>query len=268
MNLIRAGIISSQLTQSTSSFDTNAQAYFTATGITDPTIQNATNQLVLDLKTASLFNTKVTHAYPFPDNSSAHCAYNLINATSELTNTASAPVYASTGMTPNAVGPSYADTNISDSGFTFNDSHMSFYSRTAAAGTQFAFGIDGSSGGTGTICEVALVDAGTKEMTTWFFTGTTAVVSNTYATTQGLFTLSTQTGALRLYRNNTDITATSGTLVNGHRGESFLIGGVRGEAVAIMECAFFTLGTGLTGTDVTNLYNAIQTYQTSLSRNV
>ena len=45
------------------SYDSDAQAFFTASGITDLTQKNAVNQLVLDLKSNSLW-TKIKALYP------------------------------------------------------------------------------------------------------------------------------------------------------------------------------------------------------------
>lgn len=251
--------------RSSSTFDSDAQAYFTATGITDSTIQNAINQLILDFKAASIW-TKMLYVFPFPDNSSTHCAYNLVTATSKLTYVGS-PTFASTGMTPAA--SAYADSNVNDNTLTFNDAHISYYSRNDITATQqYVMGVNSSSGGTGCIQEMSINNAPTRQMFSVFYTGTLASSSSIYASTQGLFTSSTQTGALRLYRNGTDLTGTPGTLVNASRGQNFLIGFVLGEATCTAECAFATIGLGLTSTDVANMYTAIQTYQTSLSRQV
>lgn len=58
------------------SFDSDALAFFTAAGITDPTIKTAVNQLVLDLKSASIW-TKLTAIYPFAGGVDTAHAVNL-----------------------------------------------------------------------------------------------------------------------------------------------------------------------------------------------
>jgi len=61
-----------------SPYDPNAQAFFTATGITDTTIKNAVNTLVVDLKAANLWS-KFYAIYPFVGNTANTCKYNLVN---------------------------------------------------------------------------------------------------------------------------------------------------------------------------------------------
>ena len=58
--------------------DPDAQAFLTATGITDPTIEGAINTLVIDLKAASLW-TKMYAIYPFVGGTSTTCKYNLVD---------------------------------------------------------------------------------------------------------------------------------------------------------------------------------------------
>lgn len=260
MILVKFGTVNSA---TTSGFDADAQAYFTATGIVNATIQTGINQLVLDLKAASLW-TKMTLISPFPDNSSTHCAYNLKNSVSILTYTGT-PTFASTGMTPSATA--WADTTISDSTMTFNDAHISYYSRTAAGAGPPDQWIMGTNDASSPSHEAATTNGATKQMTAKLFTGASAITSAAYANTQGLFTCTNQTDA-RIYRNAVHITSAPGTLVNTNAGVTFLIGSVRNAAGATCECAFFTLGTGLSATNVSDLYTVIQAYQTTLARQV
>lgn len=58
--------------------DPDAQAFLTATGITDPTITSAIDTLVLDLKAASLW-TKMKALYPFVGGTSTTHKYNLVD---------------------------------------------------------------------------------------------------------------------------------------------------------------------------------------------
>jgi hypothetical protein len=58
--------------------DPDAQAFLTATGITDPTIEGAINTLVVDLKAASLW-TKMYAIWPMVGGTSTTTKYNLVN---------------------------------------------------------------------------------------------------------------------------------------------------------------------------------------------
>lgn len=58
--------------------DPDAQAFLTATGITDATIESAINQLVLDLKAGGVW-TKLDVCYPFVGGTATTHKYNLID---------------------------------------------------------------------------------------------------------------------------------------------------------------------------------------------
>jgi hypothetical protein len=59
-------------------YDSDAQAFFTATGITNTTQKDAVNELVLDLKAASVW-TKIKVLYPFVGGTATTHKYNLKN---------------------------------------------------------------------------------------------------------------------------------------------------------------------------------------------
>jgi hypothetical protein len=59
-------------------FDSDAQAFITATAITDTTQQNAIDALVIGLKTDLLW-TKMLAVYPFVGGTATTCKYNLKN---------------------------------------------------------------------------------------------------------------------------------------------------------------------------------------------
>src|SRR6266536_4458570 len=58
------------------SYDSDAQAFFTAAGITNLTYKNAINHLVVDLKDAGIW-TKMKAVYPFIDSTAAKHKWNL-----------------------------------------------------------------------------------------------------------------------------------------------------------------------------------------------
>ena len=69
-------------------------------------------------------------------------------------------------------------------------------------------------------------------------------------------------GQVRSTNTATITTASNANIYLGARN----IGG--GNQYAARECAFASIGDGLTDTDVSNLYTAVQAFQTTLSRNV
>lgn len=101
-----------QVSRFSASYDSDAQAFFTAAGITDTTQKNAVNQLVLDLKSYSLWN-KMNAIYPFVGGTATTHKYNLkdsrdLNAAYRLS-FAGGWTHSSNGVTPNGVN-GYADT--------------------------------------------------------------------------------------------------------------------------------------------------------------
>ena len=102
------------------SYDPDAEAYFTAAGITDTAEKDAVNQLVLNLKgTGSTPNntnlwTDAAAFYPISPTSLAASAYNLRDTTSLNMTWANSPTHASTGVTFNGT-TQYGDTGFNPS---------------------------------------------------------------------------------------------------------------------------------------------------------
>jgi len=122
-----------QVSRFSASYDSDAQAFFTAAGITDTTQKNAVNQLVLDLKSYSLWN-KMNAIYPFVGGTATTHKYNLkdprdLNAAYRLS-FAGGWTHSSNGVTPNGVN-GYADTY-----FDGNVGAIGCYNRN----TNFAMG--------------------------------------------------------------------------------------------------------------------------------
>jgi hypothetical protein len=121
-------------------YDSDAQAFFTASGITDLTQKNAVNQLVLDLKSNSLW-TKMKALYPIVGgNASAH-SYNLVNTSLYQLSFSSGWTHSSNGMSANG-NSAYADTGINPNvALTTMSSGLSVYNRTTGYVTGFDIGV-------------------------------------------------------------------------------------------------------------------------------
>ena len=122
MILASNGIIASQI----ASFDADALAFFsrvtTAGGSLSTTEKSAVNQLVLDLKSYSIW-TKMKAIYPMVGASAAACAQNLVS--SSFTGTFSGGgTYASTGIIGNGIN-NYLNTGLSPNGnINLNNNHI------------------------------------------------------------------------------------------------------------------------------------------------
>jgi hypothetical protein len=250
------------------SFDTDAQAFFTAAGITDSTQKSAVNQLVLDLKSASIW-TKMVAIYPFVGGTSTTHKYNLkdprdLDAAFRLTFSGTVTQDAN-GITPNGT-TGFADTHYVDStSGTLDSFHCSYYSRTAAqSGSTAEIGALGGGFRIQLRCRDSLNAAGCGIQN-----GISSVSSITDGS--GLFTASrtvTATANLMIRGSNNAITQSS----TGRPTASLYIGAINNGGTAQLfsnkNCAFVSFGQGLTTTEMGNLNTAVVTFQTTLGRNV
>ena len=118
--------------------DADAQAFITAAAITDPTQQSAINSLVINLKGYGVW-TKMKALYPFVGGTATQHKFNLKNPLD--TDAAFRLVFnggwthSTDGALPNGIN-GYANTYLNPviESLTYNNNHLSFYSRTSAAG--------------------------------------------------------------------------------------------------------------------------------------
>lgn len=242
--------------------DADAQAFITAAGITDSTQKSAIQSLVTDLKGYGVW-TKMKAIYPMVGGTSTTHKYNLKDP--QDTDGAFRLVFSggwthsSTGALPNGTN-AYADTklNASTALTSFDSNHIAFYSRTNSLIDSSDMG-GGSSGSYITI----------EYTTNWNGTTNNAYVRNP---STGLF-INTRTAnnIQKLYKNNNQV-GTTNTITSTAAANANIFIGARniggGNQYAARECAFASIGDGLTDTDVSNLYTAVQAFETTLSRNV
>jgi hypothetical protein len=247
-------------------FDPDAQAFFNrvtaAGGSLTATEQNAVNNLVLDLKGFSLWSSIIA-IYPMVGSSAASCAQNLKSASFTGSYT-SGWTFASTGATPNALS-AYMDTFCTPSAnLTQNSTHISYYSRTNNAGTS-------------------KVEMGVNSPNALFIVPRYDINNNAYravnsvqtSPTPGLINTAAFFQANRitssqaiLYRNNTAI-FTDTLFSSGLSAVNIYVGAYNGGAgYTNRECAYASIGQGMTSTDQANYYTAVQAFQTILSRQV
>jgi hypothetical protein len=261
MILANHGIIGSQI----ASFDADALAFFnrvtTAGGTLSTTEKNAVNQLVLDMKTYGIWSS-MKAIYPMVGASAAACAQNLKSSSFTGTFT-SGWTYASTGVTPNGTS-AYMNTGfIPNSTLTQNSTHISIYSRT----NNIVQGYDFNSGISNPNClEIICRYTGGSA---YYSVNSTESIGDSVSDSLGLY-LATRTTSTndKLFKNNSLInnrtavsTGLSSSLLTiaSHSG----YGGFTNR-----QYAFASIGDGLTDTQASNFYTAVQAFQTTLSRNV
>ena len=255
-------------------FDPDAQAFFdrvtTAGGTLTTTEKNATNQLVLDMKSAGIWSS-MKAVYPMVGASAAACAQNLKSSSFTGTFT-SGWTFASTGVTPNGTS-AYMNTNFvpSTNGLTYDNNHISFYSRTSAQSGAIQFYDMGS----GNLCgtdnlslfirrntDLAGYDSGD-------FTTNRATFTNTNG--QGFYCGTAITTSSKYFKNGTS-QVTKSLSVKSISSVNIYIGAFNEDNATIYyspkQCAFASIGDGLTDTQASNFYTAVQAFQTTLSRNV
>jgi hypothetical protein len=114
-------------------YDSDAQKFYDASGISDTTQKTAINNLVKELKDSSLW-TRFIAIYPMVGGSEATAKWNLkdpkdFDTAYRLTFYGS-PVFKNTGVLFPSLSD-FADTHLADSAFGgYNNAAMSFYSRT------------------------------------------------------------------------------------------------------------------------------------------
>jgi len=246
-----------------SAFDADAQAFFdrvtTAGGSLTTTEKNATNQLVLDMKSAGIWSS-MKAVYPMVGASAAACAQNLKSSSFTGTFT-SGWTFASTGVTPNGTS-AYMDTNLSPSAtLTQNSTHISFYSRTNVARASIDFNSN-----IGTSPCITLL-AKWNDNTSYYGVNGAEVAGGSPATSLGLYIASrTASNSQKLYKNNV-IQNTSSSASTGIPTANLTLA-KGGSFYSNRECAFASIGDGLTDAQASNFYTAVNSFQVSLSRNV
>lgn len=258
------------------SVDPDAQAFITAAGITNPTQQTAINTLVLSLKANSIW-AKMKAIYPFVGGTASSHKFNLKNPLD--TNAAfrlsfvGGWTHSATGALPNGTN-GYANTFFKPltNGLTYNNNHISFYSRTSSSLVGGGFYEMG--------CGNNVVSDG---LTLWSrrSANTAGYDSGNYVTNRLTFLNTDGKG----FYCGTSPNTTSKFFKNGvSQGSKLLIFGLLNDAnvfiggfneydtstiyYSFREQAFASIGNGLNDTEAANFYTAVQAYQTTLGRQV
>jgi hypothetical protein len=259
-------------------FDADAQAFITASGLTGATNLTAINTLVVSLKGFGIW-TKMKAIYPMIGGIAALHKWNLkdprdLDAAFRLVFNGGW-THSSNGALPNATN-AFANTFLSPStSLTNNNTHISYYSRTntqgpsrgligAAVGGSFIplFTIYGRSTG-GNLVQTDSYDYNTNR------------INYTEPTGQAFYTNNRiLNNVFKLFRNglivgtNTVLNPQNVTTIN----VPIYIGSINLNGTANnfgnFQCAFASIGDGLTDTEASNFYTAVQAFNTTLGRQV
>ena len=257
------------------SYDPDAQAFITAANITNSTQANAVNQLVIDMKAANIW-TKMKAVYPFVGGTATSHKWNLknpldTNAAFRLTFTGGW-THSSTGALPNGTN-GYSDTFLNANTILQQFSHHhAFYHNTDNSGTGNR-SMGGAQGTATTNFRTTIETAGTT--LTYRDLGVTNAESGLTASTLKGFRASSRTANNNMFivkADGTSTTSTTTTTTNALPSLNCLIAAhgasTTPQSYAIMSIAFHSIGDGLSTAEGLSLRNAVQTFQTTLGRNV
>jgi hypothetical protein len=267
--------------------DPDAIAFLTAAGITDPTITNAINTLVIDMKTANIW-TKMRAIYPMVGGTSITHKFNLVNPLD--TDVAfrltffGGITHSSTGALPNGTN-GYANTYVNSSITNFPvPDYMSFsyYSRTSGphgSGQGNVIGSFGSPTGQTNSARMLIRFTGAPNTSvSGIDYPDGGVLDNARTLTDtdgsGFYIGSRTVGSSKLYiRGSLVATSTDGSnAFNPPPYNMFLFAYNNRNSGALVltnkECAFAHIGIGLTDLECFALTTIVETFQTTLSRNV
>lgn len=268
MILASHGIIGSQI----ASFNADAAAFFArvtaAGGSLSTTEKQAVNQLVLDMKTNGIWSS-MKAIYPMVGASAAACAQNL--KSSSFTGSFSTGwSFSSNGVTPNGTTSCFFDTNFEATSFTLTNNAFGFYTRSNIISNQGDMGaLDDNSANQ--------INMGANYIGAGAFARnfSTSYGGATNTNTQGFYSNSRIVSTeFKMYKNGSvlqTIASSTGTALSGVRmalGGHMNAANISVSVPSTKQYAFAFLSDGLTDTQASNFYTAVQAFQTMLSRNV
>jgi hypothetical protein len=249
--------------------DADAQAFFdrvtTAGGSLTNTEKSAVNSLVVALKANSLW-TPMKAIYPMVGASAAACAQNL--KSSSFTGTFSSGwTFSSSGIKGNGT-TTYMNTFLSPNGnISLNSGHLSYYTNENVKIGAFQIGVFGNNAST-------MLGARFDATRNYVGINATGDVVNSETNNVNSFVCLSRISSteFKYYKQNTTyqtITNASNQLSNNNIYVGALnLDGTTAFLPDTARCAFASIGLGLTDTENSNLYTAVQAFQTTLSRQV
>jgi hypothetical protein len=254
--------------------DPDAVAFLAAAGITDATITSAICALVTSMKANGTW-AKMSAIYPMVGGTATSHKFNLknpadTNAAFRLT-FSGGWTHSANGALPNGTN-SYANTSLNPSvSLSLNSTHISYYSRSNVNLTQVEIGISSGSSVTPTGLMMNIRFSGVS----YFKVNTTGAYITVADTDSRAFYMANRTASniTNGWKNSTKVatgTIASTSLPNG----VIWLGALNNIPTPSLlyystkECAFATIGSGLSDAEAAALYTSIQAMQTTLSRNV
>lgn len=253
-----------------SPLDPDAVNFLTAAGITDATISSAINTLVTTLKTDGIWS-KMIAIYPFVGGTASTHKYNLVNP--QDTDAAFRLTFGS-GITHNANGITTSGTGaartyiVTGTDTNYNDLSGGIYSRTSAVDSAYDTGA-GETGSNPAFLISARIGANNFEHKH----GQNTISSQGNSDGTGFYQLTRTSSTQYFALKNGSSTTYNVSSVSSYVG-TFFVGG-RGtdasgtvDSISSRNYAYAYYGEGLTSAEAIDNYDAVQAFQTALSRQV
>ena len=254
-------------------YDPDALAFIQASSIPNTSQKLAINKLVLDLKAYGIWG-KMKAIYPMVGGSAFYHKWNLkdprdLDAAYRL-NFVGGWTHSAGGAKPNGTN-GYADTFLVSDTMALNSIHSSFYSRTNFTDNNYKINLGYLRTTPDSFSDIALDWNGVSVFRLNNGGVYTSVSSG--GNNQGFYTVSrTASNVIRAFKNGSIILNAADASNVTANNRSFYIGAGNNNGTAQYftpnECAFASLGDGLTNTEAANFYTAVQTFQVTLGRTV
>jgi hypothetical protein len=248
-------------------WDADALLFIANASITDNTQKSAINTLATDLKTYGIWTkmialypmvggTATTHKFNLKDPRDLDVAYRLVFVNGWT--------HSSTGAKPNGID-AYADSKLNSATVIPVANHLSYYSRTNVSEVKVEMGA----------FDVTPVKPLSIGVARDYVSGGFAslVYFSSTSDSRGFWLGTRRSSSDREVYKNGSSESTFTTLELTENPNKTLYIGARNENAGAnyfssKECAFASIGNGLTDTEVSNFYIAVNKFQTTLSRNV
>lgn len=246
-------------------YDPDAQAFLTATSITDPLTSNAINQLVLDLKSYSLWSA-MEAIYPFVGGTATTHKYNLkdprdLDEAYRIGFTGGWTHSPLKGLIPNGTNTD-GNTYYVGSGVD-NNVAMSFWSTRLTMDANTAGLLTfGTNGGASTVYAILLNRTGVNIASDMGEDNDIAIFSYSDVPQQGLVVGSRTTSTSnKVYFDGALKTTTTSSNAGTWPARTVRFGDPTSAVYTNQNSIFAHIGDGLSDTQVTNLYTVIEKFQ-------
>tara|TARA_R110000868_G_scaffold199212_1_gene445793 strand:+ start:1454 stop:2248 length:795 start_codon:yes stop_codon:yes gene_type:complete len=262
---LRLGIIASSRTASGGGggVDADAQAFFdrvtAAGGTTSGTEQTAVNTLTLSFKSTGIWS-KMRVIYPMVGASAASCSQNL--KSSSFTGTISGCTFSSNGVVYGNLGEIMVPLNLNTMN-SINDISFGYYCRNdISSGGSFGWGVPSS------YSPVVEFWIEYPDGNRYGYLFDNANDGGVAGNSSGLNSISRIGSTTKYIQKNSSINTYTGSSSGSLPSRNFYFGrGGQGYEQG-RENAFGFIADGLTSTNLTDLYTAVQAFQTTLLRQV